>query len=120
VRRLEQFASAEIQRAGAREVIDYRGTILPLVRVSDLLGSGGHLFDRAADREAVHAVVCESSVGPVGLIVDGIEDVVPEPHAPPQPAGRRGISACIVLDDRVVELVDVEAIVGGAHLERTA
>ena len=119
VQRLEQFPSTDIQRLGAREVVDYRGTILPLVRVSDLLGSGGRSAG-ADDRGTVHAVVCDSSVGPVGLIVDGIEDVVPEPLAPPQPASRRGVSACVVLDDRVIELVDVEVLVGDAHLERTA
>ena len=88
--------------------------------MSDLLGSGGRLFDRPDDQGTVHAVVCESSVGPVGLIVDGIEDVVPEPLAPPQPASRRGVSACLLLGDRITELVDVEALVGEADLERTA
>jgi two-component system chemotaxis sensor kinase CheA len=119
VRRLEQFPSADIQRLGAREVVDYRGMILPLVRVSDQLGNGSR-HDRVDDQGVVHAVVCESSVGPVGLIVEGIEDVVPEPLAPPQPASRRGVSACLLLGDRITELVDVEVLVGDAALERTA
>jgi two-component system chemotaxis sensor kinase CheA len=135
VRRLEQFPAGDIQRLGSREIVDYRGTILPLVRVSELLDRSGPAVRRDHDgppgpahdiasvpsdrTTTVHAVVCDSSAGPVGLVVDGIEDVIAEPPAPPQPASRRGVSACLLVDDRITELVDVDALVAVADLERT-
>ncbi|MEO8697338.1 MAG: chemotaxis protein CheW, partial [Acidimicrobiales bacterium] len=105
VRRLEQIPGESVQRSGRREVVQYRGGILPLVRVADRLGNGGE-----ADTDVLHAVVCASSIGLVGLVVGRIDDVVPRPDtvANPQPPSRRGVIASLVVDDRITELLDVE------------
>jgi two-component system chemotaxis sensor kinase CheA len=117
VRRLEQFPTDDIVRLGTREIVDYRGAILPLVRVSDLLDPGRPTG--RAPAATVPTIVCDSSVGPVGLIVDGIDDIVPEPPTPPQPPTRRGVSACLVVDDGIAELIDIEVLVGAAGLAMT-
>jgi hypothetical protein len=41
VTRLEEFPRDRIEHAGSREVVQYRGQILPLVRLSHLLGAAG-------------------------------------------------------------------------------
>ena len=46
VTRLEEFAVDKIERAGSREVVQYREQILPVVRLSHLLGS----YEEAAGR----------------------------------------------------------------------
>jgi chemotaxis signal transduction protein len=66
--------------------------------------------------DAVAAVVCETSVGPVGLVVSSIDDVVAEPTVPRQPASRLGVEACVVVEERVAELLDVEVLAAEAGI----
>lgn len=118
VRRLEQFPTAHVERAGGTEVVQYGDTILPLIRVHAALSGGTGGPEHPSGLLA--AVVCTSSVGPVALIVDRIEDVVAEPPAPAQPTTLPGVTACVIVGGRVTEVVDVEALVLAAGLARTA
>lgn len=118
VRRLEQLRADRVERVGACEVVQYGDAILPLIRVAAELCSQEGPGDHAS--ELIDAVVCESSAGPVVLVVGRIEDVVAEPPMPEQPTGRPGVAACFVVGGRVTELVDVEALVAAAGLARTA
>lgn len=121
--RLEQFLPEAIERSGPLEVTQYRGGILPLVRVGDALAER-----RAEPRaelevpstDALQVVVCETSLGLVGLVVHRIEDVAAEPSVPPQPPSRRGVAASVVVDGWVTEILDVEALIVDAGLRRTA
>ena len=79
VARLEEFQSKSIERAGSREVVQYRGSILPLIRVDSLEGGGD-----SSERELVQAVVYREEGRSVGLIVGHIHDVGPEDR-PVQP-----------------------------------
>src|SRR5207248_2943897 len=38
VARLEEFSTAKIEKTGLREVVQYRGQIMPLLRLSQMLG----------------------------------------------------------------------------------
>ena len=122
VQRLEQFAGDQVERSGPREVIQYRGTILPLIRVAEILPRHpeaaplGALCDASAP---LKAVVCRSSAGLVGLVVEQIDDVVSMPTGAPQPLDRRG-TASLVVGDRVTQLLDVEALIADVGLERIA
>lgn len=123
VQRLEQFRCDRVELTGATEVVQYGDVILPLIRVSEALASrrAGVRDDlRRTDSDVFQAVVCSCSIGLVGMVVDRIEDVVGEPATPRQPASRRGVTACLVVEDRVTELVDVEALVAEAGLARSA
>jgi two-component system, chemotaxis family, sensor kinase CheA len=117
VRRLERFSCRRVQRSGAIDVVEYDGAILPLLRLEGLLPdscvNGNGLSGPPA--EHVQTIVCDSSGGPVGLVVERIDDVVIEPPALAQPRGRRGVLRRLVIDDHVTELLDVEALVADAH-----
>jgi two-component system chemotaxis sensor kinase CheA len=117
VRRLEEIACGSVERSGPLEVVPYRGGILPLVRVADLLSNGASPAPLA---DVLHAVVCDSSIGLVGLVVGRIEDIVGEPAAVPQPPSRRGVIARVVVDGRATELIDVETLIVDAGLGKTA
>ena len=122
VRRLESFATERVERTGDLEVVQYGDQILPLVRVSDLLPER-RLVDRegaiAPVEQGLASVVCETSVGPVGFVIASIDDVVAGPPLLRQPPSRRGVEACVVVDDRVAELLDVDVLAAEAGIRRT-
>lgn len=121
VRRLEIFRPEQIELAGELEVVQYRNEILPLVRVADLLPER-----RSKDRDSapiseldgVAAVVCETSAGPVGFVVSSIDDIVAEPPVPSQPPSRSGVEACVVVGDRLAELLDLETLTARSGIGR--
>jgi two-component system chemotaxis sensor kinase CheA len=118
VRRLEQIASDAVERWGPFEVVQYRDGILPLVRVADMLPNG----TPTAPADVLHIVVCEASIGMVGLVVGRIEDVVARPAAAAggKPPDRRGVIETLVVNGRVTELLDVEMLIADAGIGRTA
>lgn len=121
VRRLERFAPERLDWSGSTTVIPYGAELLPVVRVSDVLPER-----RAADRQGarvpvtngLETVVCETSVGSVGFVVAAVVDVVAEPLAVRQPASRPGVQACVVVDGRVAELLDVDVLAEMAGVGR--
>jgi two-component system chemotaxis sensor kinase CheA len=117
VRRLERFPCQIVQRSGEVEVVQYGDAILPLLRLHELLpdsrADGNGASSPAA--EHVETIVCHSAGGPVGLVVERIDDVVSEPSVPAQPSSRQGVVRRLVIDDRVTELLDVEALVAHAR-----
>ncbi|MFN2524326.1 MAG: chemotaxis protein CheW, partial [Mycobacteriales bacterium] len=117
VRRLESFPDGRIERAGDLEVVQYGDVLLPLVRVFDVLPERRQVDRSKAPLpalDAIAAVVCDTSTGLVGFVVASIDDVVPEPQVPRQPASRRGVEACVVVGERVAELLDVEVLAADA------
>jgi two-component system chemotaxis sensor kinase CheA len=107
VDRLERIPAASVERTGQREVVQYRGGILPLVRLGDLLPGPGVPGSAASD--SLEVVVHATGTGFVGLVVDTIEDVIDTPGAC-EPGGRPGVSATAVINGRVTELVDLDAL----------
>jgi two-component system chemotaxis sensor kinase CheA len=79
VRRLERFATTAIEHHGNGEVIQYRDGLLRLIRVDGVhrRGAGPHQFP--PDPTIFETVVYESSIGPIGLVVGRIEDIVDDP-----------------------------------------
>src|SRR5262249_45310910 len=84
---LEGVARDAGERAGGRQVVQYRGRILPLVRLADVLG-GGH---EDADRP-LQVVVYTERGRSVGLVVDGVVDIVEETVALERGGGRPGVA----------------------------
>ena len=122
VRRVEQFDHEQLQRSGDTDAIRYGDSILPVLRLDELL-AGGHPPRPSAPpppaptphTPLAQVIVCDSSAGLLGLVVQSVEDVVPEPPAPAQPCSRPGVARRLVIDDRVTELLDLEALVGLAR-----
>ena len=103
VARLEEFPAAAIEHTGSRELVQYRNEILPLIRLTRLLGSG----DTPGD-DVLAVVVCSTQGRSVGLVVDAFLDVA-EARLP----GRgdledAGLIGPAIIDDRITELLDVE------------
>jgi two-component system, chemotaxis family, sensor kinase CheA len=117
VERLEEFERSLLERAGDEQVMQYRGEIMPMIDLKTLLverrtRARVEVADAAAPvaKETVHVVVCSHVSGNVGLIVDQIVDIVEDAVADPRPAGRPGMLGSAVIQGRVTELLDVEAV----------
>jgi two-component system chemotaxis sensor kinase CheA len=117
VARLEEFTRSKVERAGPREVVQYRGQIMPLIRISEAMGlPEGDSGEAAADADApLHVVVYAERGQSVGLVVDRILDIVEECVVLDRRAERAGILGSAVVEQRVTELLDVEGVVRAAH-----
>ena len=111
VARLEEFPASAVELAGAQEVMQYRGQIMPLIRLSRVVA--GVATDAApADAEARLQVVVYSEAGKsVGLVVDRIVDIVDEKLVVQTPAQRHGVLGSSVVQKRVTDLLDVPSVV---------
>jgi two-component system chemotaxis sensor kinase CheA len=106
VARLEHVAAAQVELVGGREVVQYRGTILPLARLDRLLG----VYDAEQDAELL--VVVYSRAGrSVGLVVHEIVDIVDDDVARHSDIEDQGLLGSTVLGERVTELLDVRSAV---------
>lgn len=110
VTRLERLAASSVESVGHREVVQYRGAILPLVRASALLGvasarSGGEGGDD------LEVVVFTERGRSVALVVDEVLDVVDAADSTTSDVLDHGLLGSMVVDDRVTELLDVRAAV---------
>ena len=116
VARLEEFPRSAIERVGPQEVIQYRHEILPLLDVSRTLRSrrgarAGELAARHA-AEAVQVIVYAGKKQRIGLVVEQIVDIVEEAIVVSAPANRPGVSSTAVVQGRVTEILDIEALIG--------
>jgi two-component system, chemotaxis family, sensor kinase CheA len=106
VARLEEFARTRIENVGGEDVVQYRGDILPLVYLSDVFGEPRGLGDTLQ-------VLVHSSVDRlVGLVVESIEDVICQEITASRRGGRRGTLGTAVIQGRVIEVLDADAVCG--------
>ncbi len=113
VARLEEFPRDSIEVAGDHEVVQYRGQIMPLIRVSEVLESKRRRAAEAGE-ESLHVVVYADKGRSVGLVVDRILDIVEESFVmQPQPE-RKGLLGSAVIQKRVTDILDVHGLIAAA------
>ncbi|MEV6344485.1 chemotaxis protein CheW [Actinoplanes sp. NPDC051851] len=103
VTRLEEFPRDRLEHAGSREVVQYRGQILPLVRLSHLLGAYGEELEG----DTVSVVVYSEGGRSVALVVDRIVDIAENSTTARRDADEDGLVGTAVIQQRVTELLDV-------------
>ena len=116
VARLEEFPADQIEKAGSRSVVQYRGEILPLVFVADEIGHRS----AKADTDTVSVIVHTDDRGSVGLVVDDIHDIVEQRLELERISADRGLLGSSVVQGRVVDIIDGEALVSSALPTREA
>jgi two-component system chemotaxis sensor kinase CheA len=108
VARLEEFPATAVERAGEQEVMQYRGQIIPLLRLSEIvLAAGG----KAEASSSIQVVIYSERGRTVGLIVDRIVDIIEEGASVETLAARKGVQGSFVAQRHVTDLLDVPAIV---------
>jgi two-component system chemotaxis sensor kinase CheA len=108
VARLEEFSRNSIEVSSNREVVQYRGEIMPLLRVSDALD--GARSD-ASDGESLQVVVYARQGRNVGLVVDRILDIVEGEYVWQTQAARKGVLGSALIQQRVTDILDLPALV---------
>jgi two-component system, chemotaxis family, sensor kinase CheA len=104
VTRLEEIPAASVERVGQREVVQYRGQLLPLGRLSTLLGTGSGTDDDGQLKVIVYTQGRRS----VGLVVDGVVDIADETPTSREDVSDYGVAGVAVVQERVTELLDME------------
>ncbi|MEM8577217.1 MAG: chemotaxis protein CheW [Pseudomonadota bacterium] len=100
-------------------VINLRGTVLPVMDLSLRLG-----LDGPTKTERAVIVVVKHQGAMTGLLVDAVSDIVTvgaeELQTPPGAVGAGGthiVTALTLLEDRMIRILDLGAIVAGADRE---
>src|SRR5579871_916592 len=109
VARLEEFPLSSIERAGGRQVVQYRDRILPLVPLRSVLDAGGPDPDRPADPAQV--IVFNDGERSVGMLVDQILDVAEEAVTVRQKTNRPGLLGSGVVGKRVADFLDLNYVI---------
>jgi two-component system chemotaxis sensor kinase CheA len=115
VARLEEIGLDAVERAGTHDVVQYRGQIMPLVRVSEALNVRG-----APPRDPMQVIVYTRDGRSVGLVVNEILDVVEQSVETAKNGVRGGLQGTAVIQQRVTDLVDVQQLVAAAGHGTTA
>jgi two-component system chemotaxis sensor kinase CheA len=122
--RLEEFPASQVERSGTRWVTQYRGEILPLVKLAYVLKERRKRLrhpEFAQETEAADAriqvLVCNHQGQRVGLVVERIVDIVDDTTEVRYPASRAGVLCSAVVQGKVTELIDIPAILQSAGLE---
>ncbi len=116
ISRLEEIETSRIERTGGAEVVQYRGIILPLIRIFDVLSERRkepRNPDCGVPAGTMQVVIHSYGDRRVGLVVGRILDTVEHSLAIERAASRSGIIGCLVVQDRITELLDVEKVVSG-------
>jgi two-component system, chemotaxis family, sensor kinase CheA len=124
VSRLEEFPRSAIERLGRRDVVQYRGEILPLAPLWELLDGRDGRDDRdhpSDDGAGVQVVVHRRGGLSIGLAIGQILDIVEETVPHRAAATRPGILFSAVVQGKVTEFLDLdEALRRTALLEGAA
>lgn len=121
VARLEQIETSKIEHAGTIDVVQYRGQILPLVKLEDVLQERRAVPRESEDIESnaddffIQVVVFGEEGRQVGLVVKEIIDVVDEVIQLQGKATRTGILGTASIQGYVTELFDAPSFIQNAE-----
>lgn len=112
VARLEELPVSGIEHSGGQRVVQYRGQIMPLIMVEEFLGGSAPATDTGCDH--LQVVVHAHRGRSVGLVVSRISDIVHETLTVKRTAVHGGILGSAVIQQRVTDLLDIDAILRAA------
>jgi two-component system chemotaxis sensor kinase CheA len=110
VSRLENIPVAQVEHAGGRNVVQYRGHMLPLVSVAQMLDGTALDGTTPPDAEVLQTVVVRNGATDIGLVVDEIIDIVEEAVSSPMGTDRTGLLGSAVVGGVVTDFLDLEAL----------
>jgi len=117
--RLEEFPVAQVEMSGNQWVTQYRGQILPLIRLSVAMEERRARLlalqaPPAADAGPIQVLVLNHEGRSFGLVVEQILDIVDDRADVKSAATRPSVLYTVVIGDRVTELLDITAVLASA------
>ncbi|MGQ3891286.1 chemotaxis protein CheW [Legionella sp. CNM-4043-24] len=107
VERIEEFPASSIEKSGLQEVVQYRNSIMPLIRLSKFINTNTETL--SVDGK-IQVIVCMSKDKSYGFIIDQVYDVVEGVFDLQQEISRPGVLGTTVVEGKVTELLDIDAI----------
>ena len=119
--RLEEFPVAQVEMSGSQWVTQYRGQILPLVRLNVVLEERRNKLRAlqappTADSGPIQVLVLNHEGRSFGLVVERILDIVEDRADVRSAATRAAVLYSVVIGDRVTDMLDIPAILRGADV----
>mgnify|MGYP003884520069 CR=1 FL=1 len=105
-------AQTSVEQTGDQEVVQYRGSILPLIRLSHILG----VSPSTNSSDVMQVIVYSEGTRSVGIVVDRILDIVETSFDPQTIVSAPGIIATAVIQQRVTDLLDIQTIIRSVRL----
>jgi len=120
VARLEEFPRTQLENLGRRQVVQYRGELLPLIDVSRAIDRLQIDPPQRGDRSkrmgaTVPVIVYTHATDPVGLMVGKLLNIVPEPSSARSQTNRPGVLFTAVVQEKVTEIIDVPALLASSN-----
>ncbi|MBD3305515.1 response regulator [candidate division KSB3 bacterium] len=108
--RLEKFATSQIERSGGREVMQYRGQILPLLRLEDYLD-----IPKPPDADQLFLIVFAVEKQ-IGLVVTEIVDTVAiSTHIDTETFKQQGVLGSTIVQGHSVIILDIHGLIEMAY-----
>ena len=119
--RLEEFPVAQVEMSGSQWVTQYRGQILPLIRLAVVLEERRHRLRALQappepDSGPLQVLVLNHDGKSFGLVVERIVDIVEDKADVKSAATRAAVLYSVVIGDRVTELLDIPAVLRSADV----
>ena len=110
---------AQVEMSGSQWVTQYRGQILPLIRLNVVLEERRNKLRALqappnADSGPIQVLVLNHDGRSFGLVVERILDIVEDRADVRSAATRAAVLYSVVIGDRVTEMLDIPAILRGA------
>jgi two-component system chemotaxis sensor kinase CheA len=102
VTRLEMISADTIESVGSREVVQYRGRILPLIRLAR------HLGTHEGEQSELPVAVYSREGHSVAIVMDEIIDIVEHDDPVRSDIDDHGFLGSVVVKDQIIGLLDVE------------
>ena len=99
VARLENIKSTDIEHSGGQMMVQYRGTLMPLIPF-------GHNVN-VTEKKDMPVLVFSDKVQSMGLIVDEIIDIIEEHIDVQLDAQQQGLLGSAIIDGKATDVVDV-------------
>ncbi|MDR3501480.1 MAG: chemotaxis protein CheA [Legionella sp.] len=107
VNRIEEFSTKVIEKAGKQEVVQYRNSIMPLIRLDSMINDTRSI----ENRDKIQVIVYSSAQNNFGLIVDHVYDIVEGFFTLHTHMLRKGIIGTTIIEEKVTEVIDIENII---------
>ena len=116
VARLEKIPAASIEYSENKEVVQYRGEILPMIRLADMLDI---CDDTPPEDGLLNVIVYNQDSQSYGLVVNRIVDIVETSIVIHKRSHRAGLLGSAIIEDCVTDFVNLPAIIDRLDPELT-